>query len=71
VDHSSSGGHSDSSNTSGGHNTSSFDGWQSGLRLDRRDAVLVAVQQRVVDADVADEANDTDFVFTGRRRAFR
>jgi hypothetical protein len=38
------------------------DGWQRGERLDGRDAVQVAVQQRVADADNADEADDEAFV---------
>jgi hypothetical protein len=42
-------------------NTSTnYDGWQRGTRLDGRDAVQVAVQQRVAGADNADEAGDDD-----------
>ena len=44
-------------------NTSNHDGWQRGERLDGRDAVLVAVQQRVTGADSADEADDDDGAF--------
>jgi hypothetical protein len=41
-------------------NTANHDGWQRGERLDGRDAVQVAVQQRVAGADNADEADDDD-----------
>jgi hypothetical protein len=41
-------------------NTANHDGWQRGERLDGRDAVQVAVQQRVAGADNADEADDGD-----------
>jgi len=44
-------------------NTANHDGWQRGERLDGRDAVLVAVQQRVTGADSADEADDDDGAF--------
>ena len=44
-------------------NTANHDGWQRGERLDGRDAVQVAVQQRVAGADNADEADDGDEAF--------
>jgi hypothetical protein len=46
-------------------NTANHDGWQRGERLDGRDAVQVAVQQRVAGADNADEADDDDGAFVG------
>jgi hypothetical protein len=43
--------------------TANHNGWQRGERLDDRDAVQVAVQQRrVAGADNADEADDEAFV---------
>jgi hypothetical protein len=44
-------------------NTANHNGWQRGERLDGRDAVQVAVQQRVAGADNADEAGDDDEAF--------
>ena len=44
-------------------NTANHDGWQRGERLDGRDAVQVAVQQRVAGADNADKADDGDEAF--------
>jgi hypothetical protein len=50
-------------------NTANHDGWQRGERLDDRDAVQVAVQQRVAGADNADEADDDDEAFVPRTTA--
>jgi hypothetical protein len=44
-------------------NTANRVGWQRGERLDGRDAVQVAVQQRGAGADNADEADDDDEAF--------
>jgi hypothetical protein len=49
-------------------NTANHDGWQRGERLDGRDAVQVAVQQRVAGADNADEATTTRLLCRGRRQ---
>ena len=46
-------------------NTANHDGWQRGERLDGRDAVQVAVQQRVAGADNADEADDDEAFVPG------
>jgi hypothetical protein len=46
-------------------NTANHDGWQHGKRLDGRDAVQVAVHQRVVGADNADEADDDEAFVPG------